>query len=421
MPSHPSHLSDVWFRVTDLEVVSGTGCTVRTADGTEYLDFTSGIAVTSTGHAHPRVVAAIQEQAAKIIHAQVNCYRHALLEPLASKLAAVTPAGIDTFFFANSGAEATEAAVKLARQATGRPNVVVMDGSFHGRTMLTMAMTTSKTGYRAGYQPLPAGIFVTPFPRAFEWRVSEDDATERALGALRRLLRSQTAPAETAAIVMEPVLGEGGYIPAPAAYLQGVRAICDEYDILFVADEVQTGFARTGRMFAIEHAGVDADILVMAKGIASGFPISAIGARRELMDRWPTGEHGGTYGGNVLGCAAALATIDVIVDEKLADNAAARGAQLVDALQKSQADHPAIGDVRGLGLMVACEFVDANGAPDAARTAAVAQHCLREHHVIFMNAGTDGNVIRWMPPLVVSAAEIDRAVGAFDAALAATA
>lgn len=416
-----SHLSGVWFRVTDLEVVEGAGCIVRTADGSEYLDFTSGIAVTSTGHAHPKVVAAIQQQAAKIIHAQVNCYRHPLLEPLASKLAQVTPEGIDTFFFANSGAEATEAAVKLARQATGRPNVIVMDGSFHGRTMLTMAMTTSKTGYRAGYQPLPAGIFVAPFPRPFEWRVDEGEATDRALSALRRLLRSQTAPGETAAIVMEPVLGEGGYIPAPVDYVRGVRSLCDDHGILFVADEVQTGFGRTGRMFAIEHAGVTADIVVMAKGIASGFPISAIGARRELMDRWPTGAHGGTYGGNVLGCAAALATIDVIVEEKLVDNAAARGAQLTDALLKSKANHPGVGDVRGPGLMVATEFVDRNGAPDAARAAAVAQHCLREHHVIFMNAGTDGNVIRWMPPLVVSAGEIDRAVAAFDAALDATA
>jgi 4-aminobutyrate aminotransferase len=416
----PSHLSDVWFRVTDLEIVDGAGCVVRTADGTEYLDFTSGIAVTSTGHCHPRVVDAIREQAGRMIHAQVNCYRHPLLEPLARRLAEVTPASIDTFFFANSGAEATEAAVKLARQATGRPNVIVMDGSFHGRTMLTMAMTTSKTGYRAGYQPLPAGIFVTPFPRPFEWRVDEGEATDRALAALRRLLRSQTAPAETAAVVMEPVLGEGGYLPAPLDYVRGVRSICDEHGICFVADEVQTGFGRTGRMFAIDHASIEPDIVVMAKGIASGFPISAIGARRELMARWPTGAHGGTYGGNVLGCAAALATIDVIRDEGLVDNAAARGAQLLDGLLKVQADHPAVGDVRGLGLMVAAEFVDRAGAPDTARTAAVAQHCLREHRLLLMNAGTDGNVIRFMPPLVVDADQVDRAVTAFAAAVAAT-
>ncbi len=415
------HLSDVWFKVTELEVVSGSGCTVTTADGRDYLDFTSGIAVTSTGHCHPKVVAAIREQAGKFIHAQVNVYRHPLLAQLGDRLAGITPPGIDRFFFANSGAEATEAAVKLARQATGKPNVIVMDGAFHGRTMMTMAMTTSKTSYRAGYQPLPAGVFVAPFPRAYEWNVDEQTAVEHSLEALERLLHAQTAPAETAAIVIEPVLGEGGYLPAPAGYLQGVREICDANGILFVADEVQSGFARTGKMFAVEHAAVVPDIVVMAKGIASGFPIAGIGASSELMSRWPQGSHGGTYGGNPIGCAAALATIDVIESEHLADNARDRGRQLLDALAKVQADNPGIGDVRGLGLMVGTELVDPEGGPATARTAAMLRHCLEESHVIFMNCGTGGNVLRWMPPLVVTAAEIGRAVAAFTAALRATA
>src|SRR6478752_9277280 len=278
-----SHLSDVWFRTTDLEVVSGSGSTIRTADGTEYLDFTAGIAVVSTGHSHPRVVAAIAGQAEQIIHAQANCYRSPLPEQLATRLAQITPSSIDTFFFTNSGAEATEAAVKLARHATGRPNVIVVQGGFHGRTYLTMAMTTSKVGVRAGYQPLPAGVFVTSFPRPFAWNVDEATAVERALADLRLLLATQTSPAETAAFVMEPVLGEGGYLPAPAAFVRGVHQICAENGILFVADEVQTGFARTGRMFAVEHSSVQPDIMVMAKGIASGFPIAAIGARAGLM------------------------------------------------------------------------------------------------------------------------------------------
>ena len=416
-----SHLAGVWFRVTDLDVVEGSGCVVRTADGTEYLDFTSGIAVTSTGHCHPRVVDAIREQAGRFIHAQVNCYRHPLLERLGARLAEVAPGGIDTFFFANSGAEATEASVKLARQVTGRPNVVVMDGAFHGRTMLTMAMTTSKTSYRSGYQPLPAGVFVTPFPRAFEWGISEDAAVARALSGLRHLLKAQTAPTETAAIVMEPVLGEGGYLPAPTSYVRGVREICDEHGILFVADEVQSGFGRTGRMFAVEHSGVRPDVLVMAKGIASGFPISAVGASAGVMARWPQGSHGGTYGGNPIGCAAALATIDVIVDEGLVTNSAERGRQLLDALAKLRAEHRFLGDVRGLGLMVATELVDPAGAPDPARTAAVVKHCLDESRVLFMSCGTNGNIVRWMPPLVVSAGEIERGLDAFTAALAATA
>ena len=416
-----THLSNVWFRVTELEVVSGSGCIVTTASGEEYLDFSSGIAVTSTGHCHPTVVAAIREQAGRFIHAQVNVYRHPLLEQLATRLAGRTPAGIDTFFFANSGAEATEAAVKLARQATKRQNVIVMDGAFHGRTMMAMAMTTSKTGYRSGYQPLPAGVFVTPFPRPFEWGVDERTAVEVSLRALERLLAAQTAPNETAAIVIEPVLGEGGYLPAPPAYLQGVREICDATGILFVADEVQSGFARTGRMFAVEHSDVVPDIIVMAKGIASGFPIAGIGASAGLMELWPQGAHGGTYGGNPIGCAAALATIDVIEQEHLVDNARDRGRQLMDALAKLQADDLGIGDVRGLGLMVGTELVDHDGGPAAARTAAIMRHCLDESNVIFMNCGTGNNVLRWMPPLIVSAAEIDRGVAAFAAALKATA
>jgi len=291
-----SHLSDVWFRTTDLEIVSGSGCVVRTAGGVEYLDFTAGIAVASTGHCHPRVVEAIQQQAAQIIHAQANCYRSPLPEQLATRLAQITPSSIDTFFFTNSGAEATEAAVKLARHATGRPNVIVVQGGFHGRTYLTMAMTTSKVGVRAGYQPLPAGIFATAFPRPFAWKVDETAAVERALAELRLLLLTQTAPSETAAFVMEPVLGEGGYLPAPVGFVRGAAEICAEHGILFVADEVQTGFARTGRMFAVEHAGIEPDIIVMAKGIASGFPIAAIGARSELMARWNRGAHGGIFG-----------------------------------------------------------------------------------------------------------------------------
>ena len=277
-----SSLADVWFRVTDLDVVSGEGCWVTAADGSRYLDFSSGIAVTSTGHCHPHVVSAIQAQAARFIHAQVNVYRHDLLRPLADRLAEITPAGIDTFFFANSGAEATEAAVKLAKQATGRPNIIVFQGSFHGRTHLTMAMTTSKTAYRGGYAPLPAGVFVAPFP-------ARPEATDDCLAALQLLLKAQTAPTETAAMVIEPVLGEGGYLPSPVRFLQGVAEVCRNHDILFVADEVQTGFARTGKMFAVEHYALEPDVLVMAKGLASGFPMSALGASAELMARWPSG------------------------------------------------------------------------------------------------------------------------------------
>ena len=403
-----SALSDVWFEVTGLEVASGRGCRVTTTDGTEYLDFSSGIAVTSTGHCHPHVVAAIARQAARFIHAQVNVYRHDLLVPLAERLRAATPEGIDRFFFTNSGAEATEAAVKLAKQVTKRPNVVVFEGSFHGRTHLAMAMTTSKVGYRAGHSPLPSGIHVAPFPSA---GASGSDGID----GVRRLFETVTAPSETAAVVIEPVLGEGGYLPAPPGFLRELRALCAELDVLLVADEVQTGFGRTGKMFAVELDGVTPDVLVMGKGIASGFPFAAIGASAALMDRWPIGSHGGTYGGNPIGCAAAIATLDVLEAPGFLAEVRDRGEQLSRGLGALAALDPGIVDVRGPGLMIGVELAS------PVRVAAIQRHCLSEGHLILMNAGSHGEVIRWMPPLVVTAADIDLALAAFDAAVRATA
>ncbi len=411
--SSSSHLSNVWFSVTPLQVASGHGCWVTTTSGDEYLDFAGGIAVNSTGHAHPKVAAAIAEQAQRFIHAQVNVYKHDLLEPLAAKLAELSPGAIDTFFFANSGAEITEAAVKLAKQVTKRPHTVVFSGSFHGRTHLAMAMTTSKTGYRAGHAPLPAGIFVAPYPDPLA--ADADAEVARALKGFDHLLKSMTAPDETAAVILEPVLGEGGYIPAPAAFIHGLVERCRQHGIMFIADEVQSGFGRTGRMFAVDHYGIEPDIICMAKGIASGFPFAALGTRREIDDKWPTGSHGGTYGGNAMGCAAALATIEIMQEPGFMPNVVARGEQLQSAIRDLQREHDVITQVRGLGLMVGTEF------SDAARVAAVQQHCLDEGRLILMNAGTYGTCLRWMPPLVVNEGEIDIAVAAFAAALKATA
>ncbi|MEO5901235.1 MAG: aminotransferase class III-fold pyridoxal phosphate-dependent enzyme [Ilumatobacteraceae bacterium] len=407
-----SHLSNVWFAVTDLEVASGHGCWVTTTAGEEYLDFAAGIAVNSTGHAHPHVAKAIAEQAQRFIHAQVNVFKHDLLEPLAAKLDEICPPSIDTFFYANSGAEITEAAVKLAKQATGRPNMVVFSGSFHGRTHMTMAMTTSKTGYRAGHSPLPSGVFVAPYPDPLA--LDQDAEVAAALQGFDHLLESLTAPGETAGVILEPVLGEGGYIPAPPAFIRGLVERCREYGILFIADEVQSGFCRTGKFFAVDHYGIEPDIICMAKGIASGFPFAALGTRRELDDRWPTGSHGGTYGGNAIGCAAALATIEVMQEPGFLDNVNARGEQLQAGLRELQREHDVITQVRGLGLMVGTEL------SDPARVTAVQQHCLGEGRMITMNAGTYGTCLRWMPPLVVDAHEIDLALAAFGAALKAT-
>ena len=410
------HLSPVWTHLTTVQPVRGEGIYLYDADGKRTIDFTSGIGVTNTGHAHPRVVAAIQAQVANLIHGQVNIVVSPAVIELSQRLNEITPPEIDCFFISNSGAEATEGAVKLARQATKRQNVIVFQGSFHGRTAQTMAMTTSKTGYRAGYQPLPGGVFVAPYPYAYKLGMSNDEASDYCLSRLEYLLKSQTAPEETAAIVIEPVLGEGGYVPAPNFFLQELRNLCHRYGILLVMDEVQTGFGRTGKMFGFEHAGITPDVVIMAKGLGSGVPISAIGASRALMEKWPPGSHGGTYGGNALAAAAGVATIGVMRDENLPGNAARQGARLMDGLKDLQAEYPMIGDVRGRGLMVGVEFGRGSDA-DKAMTKAVQKACL-ERDLLLLTCGTFDNVIRWIPPLVVTEAQIDEALGLFAEALA---
>jgi 4-aminobutyrate aminotransferase len=403
--------------MTQVQPVRGEGVYLYDAGGQRYTDFTSGIGVTNTGHCHPRVVKAIQDQAANLIFGQMNIVVPPTTVQLAQRLNEVTPPGIDQFFFSNSGAEAIEASVKLARMATHRRNLIVFQGSFHGRTHQAMAMTTSKYAYRYDYQPLPGAIFVAPFPYSYYYGWSEEETVEFCLKQLDQLFKSQTAPDETAAIVIEPVLGEGGYVPAPAEFLRRLRALCDQHGILLVLDEVQSGFGRTGKFFCFEHAGIEPDVIVMAKGLGSGMPISAVGARAELMKHWKVGTHGGTYGGgNAIATAAAVATIDAICEEGLAGNAAQMGARLQGGLRELQAEHPVIGDVRGLGLMVGVEFTR-DGQPDAATTASVQQECLKRN-LLLLSCGTYGNVIRWIPPLVVNAEQIDAALGVFNEALA---
>jgi 4-aminobutyrate aminotransferase len=376
--------------------------------------------VTNTGHCHPRVVQAIQEQASHLIFGQMNIVMPPTTVSLAQKLNEVTPASIDQFFFSNSGAEAIEASVKLARMATHRRNLIVFQGSFHGRTHQAMAMTTSKYVYRYDYQPLPGGIFVAPFPYSYYFGWSDEETVEFCLKQLDQLLKSQTAPDETAAIIIEPVLGEGGYVPAPPEFLRRLRTLCDQHGILLVLDEVQTGFGRTGKFFCFEHAGVEPDILVMAKGLGSGMPISAVGARAGLMQHWKVGTHGGTYGGgNAVATAAAGATIDAIRGEGLVDNAARMGERLQKGLRELQAEHPVIGDVRGLGLMVGVEFTRDRQA-DAAAASRVQAECLKRS-LLLLTCGTYGNVMRWIPPLVVTAAQIDAGLATFNEALAAAA
>jgi 4-aminobutyrate aminotransferase len=411
------HLSPVWSHLTTMQPVRGEGPYLYDADGQRYLDFTCGIGVTNTGHSHPRVVKAVQEQAARLLFGQMNV----VITPQAAQLAAalndITPPAIDSFFFANSGAEATEAAVKLARHATGRTNIIVFQGSFHGRTAQTMAMTTSKTVYRHKYHPLPSGIIVAPYPYGYHYGLDDEAISAFCLRQLETLLKSQTPPEDTAAVIIEPVLGEGGYVPAPATFLRRLRQLCAQHGILFIADEVQTGFGRTGTLFYFEQADIVPDVIVMAKGLGSGLPISAIGAPKALMDKWVTGSHGGTYGGgSAVVLAGALETIRVIVDEKLPENAAKMGDLLMSRLRDLQIRYPVLGDVRGRGLMVGVEFTDSAGHADKTTCKAVAAYCI-QHRLLLLTCGTYENVIRWIPPLTITPAHLDEALAIFEAAL----
>jgi 4-aminobutyrate aminotransferase len=413
------HMSPVWSRIFPIEAERAEGCYIYATNGKKYLDFTCGIGVTNTGHCHPKVVKAIRTQAGLFLHAQANIVVHQPMLQLIGELRTIVPAAIDGFFFSNSGAEALEGAVKLARAATGKPNIIVFQGSFHGRTGLTMALTTSKTIYRAGFQPLPAGVFVAPYPYAYKLGLNEAQTSEYCLNAVQELLLSQTSPAETAAILIEPVLGEGGYVVPPSAFMKGLRELCDRNGILLIMDEVQSGFGRTGKWFALEHFGVVPDIITVAKGIASGMPLSGVFSRLDLMKKWQTGSHGGTFGGNAVACAAGVATIQAMREENMPGNAAIRGIQLMTGLRKLQEQYPLIGDVRGLGLMVGTEFT-VNGKPAEKAMIKGVVHACEEAGLLLLTCGTYDNVIRWIPPLVVNEAQINEALGIFAEALKTT-
>ncbi len=411
------YMASAWSRIFNFVAERAEGSYIYTEDGRKLLDFTCGIGVTNTGHCHPKVVEAIREQAGNFIHAQANIVIHKPMLQLIEELRKIVPPSINSFFFANSGAEALENAVKIAKAATGRQNVVVFNGSFHGRTHATMALTTSKTIYRAGFAPLPAGVYVSPFPYAFNLGMSEEQASQYALEKLEYLLASQTAPKETAAILIESVLGEGGYVVPPTSFMKELREICDKHGIMLIFDEVQSGFGRTGKWFALEHFGVIPDIITAAKGIASGMPLSGVFTRAEIMKKVDVGSIGGTYGGNVLACAAGVATIRAMREEKMLENAAERGEQLMTGLRKYQEEYPQIGDVRGKGLMVGTEFIVDGSQAKAKPLVKEIIHKAEEKGLLLLSCGTFDNTLRWIPPLNVSAAQINDGLKIFGEAL----
>lgn len=413
-------LSPALKQATGVLAARGEGAVLYDDADRRYLDFTAGIGVTSTGHCHPRVVEAAQRQVGTLIHAQYTTVMHRPLLTLVERLGEVLPAGLDRVFFTNSGSEAVEAALRLARQGTGRPNIIAFHGGFHGRTVAAASLTTSGTKFRSGFSPLMAGVHIAPFPDPthFGWPVEQ--ATDFALSQLDYLLQTMSSPADTAAFIVEPVLGEGGYVPANERFFAGLRRRADEHGFLLIVDEVQTGFGRTGKFWGGDHFGFRPDILITAKGLASGFPLSAIAASEELMGKaWP-GSQGGTYGANAVACAAAVATLDVIRDEGLVANAAERGSQLRHGLQLVADKHEAITDVRGLGLMLGNEFRDAAGKPDAAMATAAQQEAARRG-LLLLTCGAWGQVVRFIPALVVDAAQVDEAVDIWADAVSAVA
>ena len=411
------HMTPASSRIFNFVADRAEGSYIYTDDGKKLLDFTSGIGVTNTGHCHPKVVEAIREQAGLFLHAQANIVIHKPILQLIEELRKIVPPSIDSFFFANSGAEALENAVKIAKAATGRQNIIVFNGSFHGRTHATMALTTSKTGYRTGFGPLPAGIFVTPFPYAFRLGMSEEKASDYALEQLEYLLASQTAPKDTAAILIESVLGEGGYVVPPASFMKGLRDICDKHGIMLIFDEVQSGFGRTGKWFALEHFGVVPDIITAAKGIASGMPLSAVFSRTEIMKKLDVGSIGGTYGGNAVACAAGVATIKAMRDEKMLENSTERGIQLVTGLRKLQEEYSQIGDVRGKGLMIGTEFIVDESPIKAKPMVKEIIQSAEKRDLLLLTCGTYDNVIRWIPPLNVTSQQINDGLKIFGEAL----
>lgn len=415
-------LSPILKQATPVVVDHAQGCWIHGTDGRDYLDFTAGIGVTSTGHCHPKVVEAAQKQVGTIIHAQYTTVMHQPLLELTEKLGEVLPQGLDSVFYANSGSEAVEASLRLARMATGRPNIIVFQGGFHGRTVAASTLTTAGTKFSAGFSPLMAGVHMAPFPYAHRYGWDEQTAINFALQELDYLLLTRTAVSDTAAMLIEPVLGDGGYLPTPPAFLEGLRERADRHGIILIIDEVQAGVGRTGKFWGHQHSSITPDILITAKGIASGFPISAIAASTDLMSRaWP-GSQGGTYGGNAVAAAAGVATLGVIEEEGLVDNARVRGEQLQAGLKEIQQRCSAISDVRGRGLMQGIEFTADDGTPDGALATAVQQACV-DQDLLTLTCGPAGNVVRLIPALVVSEEEIaqglERFAAAVDAAVAA--
>jgi 4-aminobutyrate aminotransferase/(S)-3-amino-2-methylpropionate transaminase len=398
-------------------VASALGTVVTDVDGNSFLDLTGGIGCLAVGHSHPQVVEAVCEQAARFLHTDYAVVPYELYSTVAERLIAAAPFnGPAKAAFFNSGAEAVENAIKFARLATKRPAVIAFEGGFHGRTLLALTMTSKANPYKLGLGPLAPAVYHLPFAQDYR-----GPSSAHALRALERALVTKVAPAEVAAIVVEPIQGEGGFIPAPDEFMQGLRRICDEHGIVLVADEVQTGFGRTGAMFAIEHYGIEPDLIVVAKSLASGLPLSGVLGKAEIMDAPREGAVGGTYAGNPVALAAANAVLDVIEKEKLIERARALGAVIEARMRAWQGSYRQIGDVRGRGAMLAIELVRDRETKEPAPELAskVVDESLRRG-LLLLKAGLYSNCVRVLAPLVITDEELEEALDVWEEALAAT-
>jgi len=398
-----------------MTIAHAKGIHVYTDAGRKYMDFSSGLAVLNIGHNHPRVLEAVRNQLLHCVHTG-GIYYNETSVAAAEHLVSITPDGLDMLFFSNSGAEAVEGALKLARYVTGRQGIISFTGAFHGRTLGAVSITTSSSRYRNFYHPLLPSVYQVPYPYCYRcaFRCKRGTCNLHCLAFLREFMERVISPREVAAIIIEPVLGEGGYFPAPGNFLSGLRELCTEHGILMIADEVQSGMGRTGQWFAVDCHGVVPDILTAAKGIASGFPLSAVVSTRELMEKWPSGSHGTTFGGNPVSCAASIATIEVIREDGLLEKAATTGEAVLQGLREFSGSHPFIGSVRGCGYMIGIEFVGENGEPAGDACQKVLDFCLKKG-LILIGCGMERNVIRFIPPLIATEQEINEGVEILEA------
>lgn len=400
-----------------------SGAVIVDVDGNRFIDFAGGIGTMNIGHARPEVTRAIAEQAAKFTHTCFSVMMYESYIALAERMVKLTPGSFaKKAIFFNSGAEAVENAVKIARYATNRPAIITFDNGYHGRTLMTMTMTSKVRPYKYRFGPYAPEVYRAPFPYPYRFNMSDEEASRFCIAELERMFIGEVAADQVAAIVVEPVQGEGGFMIAPPGFLRALRELCDKHGILLVADEIQTGFCRTGKMFAVEHDGVVPDMMLVAKSMGAGMPISGVVGRAELMDAPPPGTLGGTYSGNPVACAAALAVIDLFEKEDLASRSQAIGQRLLQHFASLQERYECIGDVRGLGCMVAMELVKdrATKEPDV-QTANALLAAAHQRGLVLIKAGMYDNVLRVLVPLSVTDEQLDEAIAIFDAMFAAVA